>query len=95
MILWVLKFSIFNRLQVLPDGFAQTHVEGIADDGMSDAHLVGPWYHLMIVVEVDKTEVMTCIKSEALSACLFCRLDEGGDGNLAVDKIVGGVGFGV
>ena len=72
----------------------QSHVQGIADDGMPDAYLVGPWYHLMIVVEVDKTEIVSGIKSKSLSACLLGSLDKWGNGSLAVTEVVGCIGLG-
>ena len=62
---------------------------------MTDAYLVSPWYHLVIVMKVDQAEVVPGIEPETLSACLFGSPDKRGDGSLAVDEIIGGVRFGI
>ena len=62
---------------------------------MPNADLVGPRYHLVIVVEIDKTEVVTGVKTKSLTTSLLGSLDEGCDGSLAVAEIIGGLGFGV
>lgn len=73
----------------------QSHIQGVAYKGMTYAHLVHPWYVLVEVVEVDKTEVVTSVKSESQFACSHGSLNEWFYSLLAVFDISRSVRFGI
>ena len=76
-------------------GLLDAEVEGVANQGGSDRHLVEERYLLVEEGEVVEVEVVAGVEAEATVACHACRLYEGGYGALAVGSIAGGVALGV
>ena len=77
------------------DGLFESEVEGVADECVSDADLVGPWNLLVEVGEVLEAEVVAGVETESEGTGSLRRTDEGCYGRGAVGSIGGSIGLGV
>ena len=81
---------LFQAGAVAVYGLLDAEVEGVANQGVSDRHLVEERYLLVEEGKVVEVEVVAGVEAEATVACHACRLYEGGYGALAVGSIAGG-----
>lgn len=92
---WYIVASLFQTLPVLPDGLAQSHIQGVADKGVADAHLVKPRYAPVEIMRVNQTEVVAGVEAQTSLPCSLGGLNERLYGLLAVGEIVGCIRLGV
>ena len=77
------------------DGFFDTQIKGVADDGMADGDFVEERYALFEVSEIQQVEVVAGVESESETVGHVGCLHVFFDGCLAVGGVVGGVSLGV
>ena len=59
----IVAVCLFQCDEIFLDGGFQSHVECIADECMSDAHLIGPRNARMEIVEVFERKVMAGVET--------------------------------
>ena len=69
-----------ETLPVSLDRSIETHVEGVANQGVADAHLVEPGYATVELMQVDEAEVVARVEPESRLAGSHGRVNERADG---------------
>ena len=75
------------------DSLLQSQIEGIADEGMTNADLVSPRNLLMVIGQVLQRQVVTSVEAQSYLLSCLGSSNEGSDGSLTVGGIARGIGL--